>query len=181
MSSIASISGTFELAESATAGVASPGVTVGDAFRTALDALMRTRGLKGVDLSRKTKLSSATITKLKNGERGASFEVLEKLRAAFGVPPSALFDPDSALASLGLARRETDTKTGRSAHVVDSRGFPEVASGFPLEGGAAVVHDPELFQSLVAFWEGLDTSGRLELLKAGHRLKRGHVGKMASG
>jgi transcriptional regulator with XRE-family HTH domain len=150
-------------------------VTVADAFRATLDALMRARGMNGVALTNKTGLSSATVTRMLTGERFASATVLEQLRQAFDVTPAELFDPDAALAQLGL-RRDTDTNIERRRHTsvapvqADHLSLPPLS---PETGGPEVQHkDPELLAALERYWNDLDTEQRIELVGHGNRLRK---------
>jgi transcriptional regulator with XRE-family HTH domain len=176
MARIPSIFSTFDLADGLATGVACAPVTVGDAFRQTLDALMKARGWRGVDLTAATGLSSATVTKLKNGERGASFAVLERVRAAFGVSPAGLFDADAALAHLGLKRQDSDANRGRNDTLVSNADTP-VGSAFPsslVEGGLVVFQshpDSELLSALLSYWDALTPERRLELVGHGMRLR----------
>lgn len=175
MASIPSISAVFGLAGRGEHGVACSSVTVADAFRQTFDALMKARGWKGIDLSAATGLSSATVTKLRNGERFASATVLEQVRQAFQVTPAELFDPDAALARLGLQRQQSDTRElNRHSFVAYGEGNP-VGSPSPtiLEGGPAVRHeDSELLEALHAYWDQLTPEARLELVGHGMRLRK---------
>lgn len=153
-------------------------VTISQAFRQALDGLMRTQRRKGTDISAATGLSSATITKLRNGERGASFEVLEKLRAYFDVEPSALFTPvwagidgrvpyDSRSADTSAPKRHTFVASNQPDQVLSTS--PEIA-----EGGSELERHPdsELLSALLAYWDGMSAEARLELISHGRRLRR---------
>ncbi len=148
-------------------------MTVSDAFRQALDALLKARGWKGIDVTAATGLSSATITKLRNGERGASFEVLERLREALGVTPAELFDPDAALSRIGLARRPADMVGGQT---LDSAHTAQVGSASPgsSEGGSSLLKHPdsELLAALLAYWDDCSPEARLELVGHGMRLRK---------
>jgi transcriptional regulator with XRE-family HTH domain len=180
MASIPSISAVFGLAGRDAADVGSRAVTVAEAFRQTFDALMKARGWKGIDLSAATGLSSATVTKLRNGERFASAAVLEQLRVAFQVTPARLFDPDAALAQIGLQRRDSDTTSVRRHNSLAPTPGDPVSSASPSstgEGGPAVRHeDSELLEALHAYWDQLTPEARLELVGHGMRLRKASAG-----
>lgn len=151
-------------------------VTVGQALRLSLDALLKARKWRDADLCRAAGLSSATISKMRSGDRFASVKMLEKIRRALEVAPRDLFDPDAALAKMGLARREPDTAVGayaqRPMEGIDTSALP---SALPLveSGGFPMQHpDPELLSALVAFWDAMTPDQRLECVATARRLKQ---------
>jgi transcriptional regulator with XRE-family HTH domain len=156
-------------------------VTVAEAFRLSLDALMRAQGKSGADITRATGLSSATITKLKNGERFASVTVLERLRQVFRVTPADLFDPDKALAQIGLTRtggengQLADTRNPAKRTLLDAPTGDPLRSESPslLEGGSALANhpDPELLAALHVYWDGMSPDQRFELVGLGRRMR----------
>ncbi len=153
-----------------------PVVTVHEAFRTAFDALMRATGRTASDMAEEIGVSQATFTKLRKGQRGASFDMLERMRLAFGVTACDLFDPDRALQAIGLVRTEARQYQGIPAHGVDEPRTPVVMSSphaqAPGKGADMLGHkDPELLAALLAFWDGISPEGRLELVGLGHRLR----------
>lgn len=176
----------FSLADATDEALASRGVTVAEAFRQSLDALMKHRGLKGVDLTQRYGISSATVSKLLSGDRGATFGMLEKLRVALDVSASDLFDADRALTALGL-RRLPDTSA--SEHASQAHTSLEIARGpqvwsapEPVIGeGATVPQDPEMFRAMAELWNGLSTANRAVLLAEASRLKKARsAGEAAS-
>jgi hypothetical protein len=97
--------------------------------------------------------------------------MLDRLRVAFNVTPAGLFDPDAALAQIGLARRDSDT-----GNFLDSRPSHTLSSESPVsadEGGSALLHHPnrELLAALLAYWDELSPEARLELVGHGLRLR----------
>jgi transcriptional regulator with XRE-family HTH domain len=140
-----------------------------------IDALMRAREMTGADLTRATGLSSAMVTRILSGERFGTAGVLERIRQAFKVKPAELFDPDAALAQIGLARRDIDTaERPRHTPVASSRGdHLGLPSPNALEtGGPTVENDPELWAALGRYWDGLSTEQRLELVGKGNQLRK---------
>lgn len=136
------------------------------------DALLRASGRTATDISAQIGVSQATLTKLRKGQRGASFEMLEYVRAAFGVTPAALFDPDAALGQLGLQRLEADTSAPERHTFVATGTTDQLALRPPTESGGQAVHnDPELLAALVRYWDGLSTEQRLELVGHSNRLR----------
>lgn len=156
-------------------GLRSRPVTVGQALRLSLDALLKARKWRDADLCRAAGLSSATISKMRSGDRFASVKVLERIRRALEVAPRDLFDPDAALAKLGL-RREPDSRVGVYAQSPTSESDPSaLPSGLPLveSGGSLMEHrDPELLTALVAFWDAMTPEARLETVAHARRLKQ---------
>jgi transcriptional regulator with XRE-family HTH domain len=155
-------------------------MTVGEAFRLSFDTLLTRHG-SAADLQRQTGLSSATMTRLRNGERFATREVLERIRQALGVTPAELFDPDRALAKLGLARTGdgADTWTGdqaAKAHTLVTEASHGIGSGSPSahEGGVPAMYeraDPELYQAMTALWDRLDLKAHVRLVELGQELR----------
>jgi transcriptional regulator with XRE-family HTH domain len=166
MSSIALEIRDLPIAPKGSTGLGLRPVTVADAFRHTLDALMRAHRMRGVDLTQATGLSSATVTKLRNGERGASFEVLEMLRSAFGVTPAELFDPDRALAQIGLARAEVTPSSNR--HVNDTLAH---TPGDPAHSDSSLalkesdLPNGPLFRKLRGYWEAMEPAQHAQLVR----------------
>lgn len=52
-----------------------------------IDAQLKTRGWSQADLARRSGISSATITRIKTGERGIGPEVCAAIARSFGYPP----------------------------------------------------------------------------------------------
>jgi transcriptional regulator with XRE-family HTH domain len=171
----------FPLASDTAVTLGCARVTVAEAFRLSLDALMRAQGKSGADITRATGLSSATITKLKNGERFASVTVLERLRQVFRVTPADLFDPDKALAQIGLTRtggengQLADTRNPAKRTLLDAPTGDPLRSESPslLEGGSALANhpDPELLAALHVYWDGMSPDQRFELVGLGRRMR----------
>lgn len=161
-------------------------LSVAEAFRLTLDALMRSRNMNGVALTKASGLSSGTVTRMLTGERFASAAVLERLRVAFNVSASRLFDPDAALAEIGLLRRNPDSSSGQPGQSMDRNRTPDPYSASPSstddEGGPAVRHeDSELLEALHAYWDQLTPEARLELVGHGMRLRKTTGAKPAFG
>lgn len=134
---------------------------------------MTARQMSGVKLTRLTGLSSATISKIKSGDRWASAPVLDKFCEALQVAPWELFNPDAAMARLGLTRTPSAVLDERAIGQTDTLGLP---SGLPLVesgGGFPMSHpDPELLSALVAFWDAMTPDGRMEMVAQARRLKQ---------
>lgn len=149
-----------------------PKMTVAESFRVAIDALLKRTGRPAYDLAEEMGVANATLTKLRLGQRGASFEMLERIRQVLGVTPAELFDPDSALAQLGLARRPTSNGLRPKGHVLEHDGNVQFASpASATDGGVDMHQDPELLSALLAYWDALALEGRLELVGHGRRLR----------
>jgi transcriptional regulator with XRE-family HTH domain len=152
-----------------------PCVTVAEAFRLAFDALVRGSGMTASAIGEMAGISSATMTRLKNGSRNPSFELLEQLRGALDVEPAALFDPDRALAQIGLARR-----LQKDPYVADSEscaeGTDEVSDGRPRETTQKGLNlegfpDADLLHRLLGYWSAMPGSdARRELLHDAYKL-----------
>jgi transcriptional regulator with XRE-family HTH domain len=122
-------------------------------------------------LTRATGLSSAMVTRILSGERFGTASVLERIRQAFRVKPSELFDPDAALAQIGLQRRDSV----RHTDVAHTPGDPvDSPSPNSVEGGSALLRHPdrELLAALLAYWDDMTPEARLELVGHGHRLRK---------
>ncbi len=150
-------------------------MTVPDAFRLSLDALLRARPISQTELADRAGRSEALIRRYLNGSRVPRLDTVEAIRDALDVTPAELFDPDAALAKLGLTRRVDDTEEQRRRTTVALAATDPVVSESPTkssEGGSALAHpDSELLAALIAFWDQMSPEARLELVGHGHRLR----------
>lgn len=164
------------LAPEAGSGLASQRVTVPEAFRLSLDALLKVRKISQTELAERSGRSDALVSRYLNGSRVPRLDTVESIREALDVSPVMLFDADAALGLLGLARRETDTNMSRRRSVVgppDDAGVNSASPTVLFEGGSALAHpDQELLTALIAFWDQMTPEGRLELVGHGHRLRK---------
>lgn len=154
-------------------------MTVAQALSASLDALFRTRKLKPSDLTEATGISSATVSKLRSGQRWPSLATMEQIREFFGVAPYYLLKPDAVYA---------DT-TGECAH--EPAGVPETrphVTTVPSLGGDMPLSsfpDPDLLSVLCGYWRVMPASAREILLNDAHTLFQqartapGDVGKVA--
>ena len=150
-------------------------VTVRAAFRLSLDALLKLRRMRDTELAKRSGLSSATISKLRSGERFASDVVLDKIVTVLRVTPRDLFDPDAALSRIGLSRRDSDSRASQAHNPLAEVDTSALPSGLPLSefGGDLMTHnDPELLAALVAFWDAMTPDGRLEVVAHARRVKQ---------
>lgn len=151
-----------------------PRVTVAEAFRSTLEALLRARGMTQTQLAEMAGLDISTISRLIGGSRTDRFDSIEKIRAAFGLRPADLFDEDAALAQIGL-RRNTDANPG-AGQKLDSGPHTVLQSASPnsAEGGSALLRQPdsELLAALLVYWNEMSPEARLELVGHGHRLRK---------
>ena len=145
-------SGELQSAESGAAALRFHSVTVHEAFRGALSALMGRRNWRPADVSRETGISDSMLSKLLDPEKnaGASFDTLERLRAAFEVEPAALFYPDY-FASAGVQG-------------VRSAPFDRLTRHQPEPGEGDVYPNDPMLSAFVRFWPDLSVEVRQELV-----------------
>jgi hypothetical protein len=155
--------------------LSTPNVTVGEAFRLSLDALIKARfGGRAVGLTAVSGISSSTISRMLSGERFAGAGVMEQLRVAFDIPASGLFDPDAALRNIGLARVRTTDTSGTEAHTYAGHQVDDpLPYGFSPDSEVDVHHypDAELLAPLLKYWIEMTPEARLEIVGHGRRLR----------
>lgn len=155
-----------------------PTVTVQAAFTQSFNALMdaaKAAGVTAKALAEGAGLDGSTLTRWSKGQRFPRIKELEQLRKALRVEPRELFDPDAALAKIGLSRL-SDSGHSEVAHDLDDATGVHLGSGLPpaLQGGPLVVHAPpdaDLLALVIGNWHDMTPEARTELFLHSRRLK----------